>query len=1629
MNGETIQILSCPYCPSIFDVQCTSEFHEHMIECADQALQTSPRSPHRSFRFEYELDTESSWSSVENSDAEEWSSDDLDEDDPDFYRVPYDQARPHHLPREELIVSREEQNRIITEFNVFSLANRIHAQTPDQPDKEIYPASSAPEFLRRNRGLRQQIHSNLIQNWDYDTLNEENENSFSSVENHGLEPTSFTDVQSSTSLVPTLNDLDKEWILSLSEDLVLLVSGILNAKNRAGQITSICSFAKSRNCGSSLILSIQTQLLDKFESLLSFTDFDSTESIEVLTSYSRDFLTNFELFRDSPLFKKIYKFSMYALSFCLFQKIGLDFDSLKYTVVEQAALRRKFNNFPSFVLTCLDLVTFLCEKGIQIYKTGDINCIFHSSSTYEKFFNDAKLLEMQSKYLSNPEALDFTEHDFFDRLDSTIETGLNISKFAKDIGRAQHAMVNQILSSLQMIRSDCLTFAKAAEMRKTPLGLLTYGDSGIGKSSFLEILYCYYALVANLPNDDKFRYTRNGAAKYWDNFKTYMWCIVFDDVSCYHPAKVQGIDPTIEEMIQVINPTPFVPDQAALEAKGKTPVRANLVLGSTNVKSLNANMYYAHAPAVQRRMPWVITLKVKKQYAMEDGRLDSSKVPPSCGGYPDLWDITVEEVKTLPVRRGISDNAPYVPVNFEGQTLSNVDMGTFLQWYRQIIIKHSENQETMTSAVEEIRTSTLCKCCNLPSNLCLKVQASTMMDSFQQSSYLLCCWLLISYLLLHIGFFISKLCTYHFIWKYLNYILCYFNSLKGFLSFETRNWKPTRENFRRLGHTVQTRIGHPYIFLAVGVFVTLSATVYKLSTRVLKVQGDNFSKPKKHDKERENVWYNYGEFCNFSIPTHSKCASTTDVVSLTLKNTFKIFSQKIDATADDLEGIGGHMLGLRGHIFISNNHTIPEGDFKLRVTQKANFNVSGISSDRKFLVTPSQIERFPEYDLAFLHLPQLPPVKDISKYIGSESLDARAPATIVNTKTTRQLSMISRCSRSTLPLDKYDGSPLWYGHSDNPTSDGDCGSPYIHFSPSGAQIVGLHVAGQQGAVAAVPLRKDLIMQKIASELVEAGTPNIQSESVPRSLRPLDAKSPIRFVEENGSLDVLGSFVGFRNQPKTMVDVSPIAHLLEKHGFEITHTKPIMKGYVPKRTTLLELIQPPENFRHDVLEKIKHSFLEEILAMIPKEEIEELQPYDLFTAINGAEGVAYVDSINRATSAGNPWKCSKKNFLRPIPPQHGLMDPVEFNEEITGRVHDFIQLYSAGKRNMPNFCAHLKDEPVTFKKAAIGKTRVFAGAPVDFSLVTRQYYLPLVRLLQNNRFAFESGPGTISQSVEWGDFYRYLTKFGEDRMIAGDFKMFDKKMPSNLMLNAFWVLTQIARRGKYTEEDEKVMTGIAEDTSFALVDYFGDLIQTHSFNPSGHPLTVIINGLVNAMYMRYAYYMNNPNHECDTFKQNVALMTYGDDNIMGVSEHTPWFNHTSIANCLADAGITYTMADKEAESVPYIHISDCNFLKRSWRYEESLGDYAAPLELESIQKSLMVWTYSKTVTPAEQGVAVISSALREYFFHGKEMFDRMTRLLNTVVDEAGWREYVTDATFPTWEELVRSWHNASSKVRA
>jgi hypothetical protein len=630
-----------------------------------------------------------------------------------------------------------------------------------------------------------------------------------------------------------------------------------------------------------------------------------------------------------------------------------------------------------------------------------------------------------------------------------------------------------------------------------------------------------------------------------------------------------------------------------------------------------------------------------------------------------------------------------------------------------------------------------------------------------------------------------------------------------------------------------------------------------------------------------------------------------------------------------------------------------------------------------------------------------------------------------------------------LPKQKYEckekdvqfDHSLWGAYSEISTVGGDCGAPLLINSGYGYSIVGLHfLANSINTVYAIDVDGDFIRaiyDKLDPFNIERGDYTLVSApTAERKVGDLHKKSVFRYLKE-GNANVYGSFTDFRGKTKSKVVDTPMSKYLKNENYSKLYTAPQMTTWVPWRIAALDLVKPITKINTQILNKCVDSYITDVMSQINLEDVSNMMiPLDNFTAINGAT-VAYIDKINRNTSAGNPWKKCKKYFLTPSPPDHGMQDPVTVDPEIMERVDCIIETYLEKRQAHPNFCAHLKDEPVTFKKAKMGKTRVFTGAPFDWTIVVRKFLLSFCRLQQHNRFAFEAAPGTIAQSLEWHELYVHITKYGLDRIVAGDYKAFDKRMSPKEILAAFDVIIHFCKlSGNYTPQEILVIRGIAQDTAYALVDYNGDLVQLFGSNPSGHPLTVVINGIVNSLRMRYSFFTLEAKHhkgEPLQFKDCVSLMTYGDDNIMSVREGLDWFNHTAIQETFADLDIVYTMPDKEAESVPYINICDATFLKRTWRFDKTLKCFLAPLEHESIEKMLMTWTKSKSVCEEVQGISVITSALREYFFYGKEIYDEKLELFKKLVSQLGWEIYVEESTFLTHDELCKCFEIASKQT--
>lgn len=74
----------------------------------------------------------------------------------------------------------------------------------------------------------------------------------------------------------------------------------------------------------------------------------------------------------------------------------------------------------------------------------------------------------------------------------------------------------------------------------------------------------------------------------------------------------------------------------------------------------------------------------------------------------------------------------------------------------------------------------------------------------------------------------------------------------------------------------------------------------------------------------------------------------------------------------------------------------------------------------------------------------------------------------------------------------------------------------------------------------------------------------------------------------------------------------------------------------------------------------------------------------------------------------------------------------------------------------------------------------------------------------------------------------------------------------------------------------------------FVNFNGDFMRFFGLNFLGYFFIVIVNCIVNCIYMCYCYYELNFEKEVEIFCDNVLFIMYGDDNM--VNSGVFWFNY-------------------------------------------------------------------------------------------------------------------------------------------
>lgn len=647
----------------------------------------------------------------------------------------------------------------------------------------------------------------------------------------------------------------------------------------------------------------------------------------------------------------------------------------------------------------------------------------------------------------------------------------------------------------------------------------------------------------------------------------------------------------------------------------------------------------------------------------------------------------------------------------------------------------------------------------------------------------------------------------------------------------------------------------------------------------------------------------------------------------------------------------------------------------------------------------------------------------------------------------------------------------------SPTFEGLCGSTLCAKIGGGPCIVGFHQLGRTGAENGVacaisaPMLRDTVDKLKAKCPLVCETADVMpdlpfvphSADMPIPLKisdTVDPKSVTNMLPPGSSIISLGRHNQARRSMRSQVELTPIAELVsEECGVPISHDKPILLGKLKGWYDNLVPCTGSYQFEWKFLSRAYLDLRDHILGAVRanKDRLGPIRPYTLKVATSGFPGARGVNPMKLNTSMGWPYLRPKKYFLFRGEPEEDYPDgPIEVPPEIMVDVERAREICASGARPGTVFTACQKDEPTKINKE---KVRIFTSSNIILSILVRQYFLPIARIIIQYPVLFFMAVGMNCYGNDWVKLHEYLIQFGKDRLFAGDFEKYDKRFEYQLQILCWVILISMAEILGYSEEDLKIMRSLAEDIARSIWEFNGEFQLHETVNSSGHDLTVVINGLGNALQSMYCFYKGVPSDvtlspphinqtrvtfekmmpdldwsfldELDKvplceqlngrFTRYASLVTLGDDNVLAVSPSCDWFNHITMSKHLADIGLSYTTADKQVPTKPFEGIDGISFLKRRFEYHPDIDRVVAPIEEASIWKSLFCYKRDSPVVWELHCAEQIDSALREFCLFGEEVFEQRRRQLERVARRADILNYFPKNRLFTYRELV-GWYN-------
>jgi len=560
------------------------------------------------------------------------------------------------------------------------------------------------------------------------------------------------------------------------------------------------------------------------------------------------------------------------------------------------------------------------------------------------------------------------------------------------------------------------------------------------------------------------------------------------------------------------------------------------------------------------------------------------------------------------------------------------------------------------------------------------------------------------------------------------------------------------------------------------------------------------------------------------------------------------------------------------------------------------------------------------------------------------------------------------------------------------------------------------------------------------------------------------------TEDRPCCEIAGTLNHHRRKAKTSIIASPISdYLAQEHGIKSEKVPPPKKPeWIAQRLHIQGVSTENKAYQPaHLVSAAGGAYANQISKILP----DSLEVLTNEQAVNGIPGTPYVDAVNGSSSGGIGLEGPKRNYYDPDAERIEIQEngqaqvKVKFVQEIYDEVEEYTSAYRMGHRRPAIFVAVDKDELLSAKKAQEGKIRQIFTSPLPYTILVRKYLMTFIAFMQTHREQTEVAVGLNAMGPQWGALREYLTTFGENTCFDGDFKGFDKSVVAGRILSeVLAIIYRLVAPRLPTDDDRIILSGILSEMTDPLFDFHGTLV-TFNMNPSGNPITVIINCIANSIVARMVWATLHPSvglleaitvmydepddekrfrYQCEilmevyikdpqcftdalsSYRSHVHQINYGDDNGYNVSEDTPWFNHTTFAAAASIYRIEYTHADKtdpRLSRVPYKHIDEISFLKRSFRKDPVTGLVMAPLEKASFS-NMLGWNRKHNLKSQE---ALTASSLESWILesvqHGREYYDEVQKIVADVASKfPGIGHHLTkvpgaELYFKTYEEVL------------